>query len=271
MPETIMTETVIKKPLIHPTAIIDPSAELADDVEVGAYSVIGEKVKIDSGNTIASHVVINGPTQIGKDNIFYQFGSIGEDPQDKKYQGEDTLLEIGDNNVIREFTTLNRGTVQDRGATSLGDNNLIMAYVHIAHDCVLGDHIILANNVALAGHVNIHNGAILGGYSLIHQFCTIGSYCFTAMNSVISKDIPPYVMVSGHMAKPHGLNIEGLKRLGMTAEVIKSIKLAYKALYRSKLTLEDAITEVSELETNCPELSIMVNFLNNHVNRGIIR
>ncbi|MCU7835854.1 MAG: acyl-ACP--UDP-N-acetylglucosamine O-acyltransferase [gamma proteobacterium symbiont of Taylorina sp.] len=257
--------------LIHPTAIIDPSAELADDVEVGAYSIIGAKVKIDSANKIASHVVINGSTHIGKGNTFYQFGSIGEAPQDKKYQGEDTLLEIGDRNVIREFTTLNRGTVQDRGATSLGDDNLIMAYVHIAHDCVLGNQIILSNNVALAGHVNIHSGAILGGYSLIHQFCTIGSYCFTAMNSVISKDIPPYVMVSGHMAKPHGLNTEGLKRQGFSAEAIKSIKLAYKALYRSNLTLEDAITEVSELETNCPELSIMIDFLNNNVNRGIIR
>ncbi len=258
-------------PLIHPTAIIDPSAELSDDIEIGAYSVIGAKVKIDTGNKIASHVVINGPTTIGKENTFYQFGSIGEAPQDKKYQGEDTTLKIGDRNVIREFTTLNRGTVQDRGATTIGDDNLIMAYVHIAHDCLLDNDIILANNVALAGHVNIHSHAILGGYSLIHQFCTVGSYCFTAMNSVISKDVPPYVMVSGHMAKPHGLNLEGLKRQGHSADVIKSIKLAYKALYRSNLTFEDALTEVSELETNCKELSIMVDFLHNHVNRGIIR
>ncbi len=261
----------MSKPNIHPTAIIDPSAELSDDIEIGAYSVIGPKVKIDSGNKIASHVVINGPTNIGKDNTFYQFGSIGEAPQDKKYKGEDTTLEIGNRNVIREFTTLNRGTVQDRSSTTLGDDNLIMAYVHIAHDCVLGNNIILANNVALAGHVNIHSHAILGGYSLIHQFCTIGSYCFTAMNSVISKDVPPYVMVSGHMAKPHGLNIEGLRRMKFSAETIKSIKLAYKALYRSNLTLEDAITEVSELETNCSELSVMVDFLNNNINRGIIR
>jgi len=257
--------------LIHPSAIIDPSAELADDVEVGAYSVIGPKVTIDTGNKIGSHVVINGPTQIGKDNTFYQFGSIGEAPQDKKYLGEDTTLEIGDRNVIREFTTLNRGTIQDRGATTLGDDNLIMAYVHIAHDCVLANDIILANNVALAGHVNIHSHAILGGFSLIHQFCTIGSYCFTAMNSVISKDVPPCVMVSGHMAKPHGLNIEGLKRHGFSPEAIKSIRLAYKALYRSNLTLEDAITEINELATNCSELSLMVDFLNNHVTRGIIR
>jgi len=256
---------------IHPSAIIDPSAELADDIEIGPYSVIGPKVKIDTGNKIASHVVINGPSIIGKDNTFYQFGSIGEAPQDKKYQGEDTTLEIGDRNVIREFVTLNRGTIQDRGATSLGDDNLIMAYVHIAHDCALGSNIIMANNVALAGHVNIHSHAILGGFSLIHQFCTIGSYAFTAMNSVISKDVPPCIMVSGHMAKPHGLNTEGLKRQGFSAEVIKSIRNAYKALYRSNLTLDDAITEINELATNCPELAPMIDFLENHVNRGIIR
>ena len=256
---------------IHPTAVIDPSAELADDVEVGAYSIIGPKVKIDTGNRIGPHVVINGPTTIGKDNIFYQFGSIGEAPQDKKYCGEDTTLEIGDRNVIREFTTLNRGTVQDIGTTILGNDNLIMAYVHLAHDCVLGNNIILANNVALAGHVKVHDHAILGGFSLVHQFCTVGSYCFTAMNSVISKDVPPYIMVSGHMAKPHGLNTEGLKRHGFTAETIKSIRKAYKALYRSNLTLEDAITEINEIATDCREVSLMIDFLNNNVNRGIIR
>lgn len=270
MPEPVPAKNTMN-PLIHPTAIIDPSAELAGNVEVGAYTIIGPKVKIDSGNKIASHVVINGPSQIGKDNIFYQFGSIGEAPQDKKYQGEDTALEIGDRNVIREFTTLNRGTVQDRGATTIGDDNLIMAYVHIAHDCLLGDDIILANNVALAGHVNIHDHAILGGYSLVHQFCTIGSYCFTAMNSVISKDVPPYVMVSGHMAKPHGLNVEGLKRHGFSTETIKAIRKAYKALYRSNLTTEDAVTEINEIATDYQELSLMTDFLSQHVNRGIIR
>lgn len=256
---------------IHPTAVIHPTAELADDVEVGPYSIIGPKVTIDSGNKIASHVVINGPTHIGKDNQFYQFGSIGEAPQDKKYRGEDTTLEIGQRNVIREFTTLNRGTVQDRGATTIGDDNLIMAYVHVAHDCVIGNDIILANNTALAGHVTIHDYAILGGFSLVHQFCTVGSYCFTAMNSVISKDVPPFLMISGHMAKPHGLNIEGLKRRGFASDVIKSIRMAYKALYRSNLTLEDAITEINELATDCKELSVMTEFLDNHVKRGIIR
>lgn len=270
MPEPNSSENTMSS-LIHPTAIIDSSAELADDVEVGAYSIIGPKVKIDSGNKISPHVVINGPTLIGKDNIFYQFGSIGEAPQDKKYQGEDTSLEIGSRNVIREFTTLNRGTVQDRGATTLGDDNLIMAYVHIAHDCVLGNNIILANNVALAGHVNIHSYAILGGFSLVHQFCTIGSYCFTAMNSVISKDVPPYVMVSGHMAKPHGLNIEGLKRHGFSTESIKAIRSAYKVLYRSNLTTDDAITEINEIATDYQELNLMTDFLSQNVNRGIIR
>lgn len=264
-------QSFISQQKIHPTAIIDPSAELADDIEIGPYSVIGKNVKIDTGNKIASHVVINGPSHIGKDNTFFQFGSIGEAPQDKKYRGEDTTLEIGDRNVIRECTTLNRGTVQDRGATSLGDDNLIMAYVHIAHDCVLGNDIILANNVALAGHVSIHSHAILGGFSLIHQFCTIGSYAFTAMNSVISKDVPPYIMVSGHMARPHGLNIEGLKRHDFSADAIKSIRNAYKALYRSNLTLDDAITEINELATNCAELSLMIDFLEQNINRGIIR
>ncbi len=256
---------------IHSTAIIDPSAELADDIEIGPYSVIGQKVKIDTGNKIHSHVVINGPCSIGKDNLFYQFGSIGEAPQDKKYRGEDTLLEIGDRNVIREFTTLNRGTIQDRGITTIGDDNLIMAYVHIAHDCIVGNDIILANNVALAGHVTIQDHAILGGFSLIHQFCTIGSYVFTAMNSVISKDIPPYIMASGHNAKPYGLNTEGLKRHGFSAETIKLIRQAYKVLYRSNLTLEDAITEVSELSAHCQELQRMVKFLEHNLSRGIIR
>jgi UDP-N-acetylglucosamine acyltransferase len=256
---------------IHPSAIIDPSADLADDIEIGAYTVIGSKVRIDSGNKIGSHVVINGPSHIGKDNTFFQFGSIGEAPQDKKYRGEDTRLEIGDRNIIREFTTLNRGTIQDREATSIGDDNLIMAYVHIAHDCILGNNIILANNVALAGHVTIHDHAILGGFSLIHQFCTMGSYCFTAMNSVISKDVPPYVMVSGHMAKPHGLNIEGLKRHQFSQDSIKQIRSAYKILYRSNLTLDDAIKEIQKVSESNDVLSLMINFLHQHVKRGIIR
>jgi len=256
---------------IHSTAIIDPDTQLADDVSIGAYSIIGPHVEIDCGTIIDSHVVINGPCRIGKDNHFYQFGSIGEAPQDKKYKGEATWLEIGDRNVIREFTTLNRGTVQDRGVTTIGHDNLIMAYVHIAHDCEVGNDIILANNVALAGHVIIHDHAILGGFSLIHQFCTIGSYSFTAMNSVISKDIPPYVMVSGHMAKPYGLNFEGLKRRGFSTAAIKNIRKAYKALYRSNLTLEDAVSEIGALAGECEELEIMLDFLTGNITRGIVR
>jgi len=256
---------------IHSTAIIASDAHLADDVIIGAYSVIGAQVEIDSGSIIDSHVVINGPCRIGKDNHFYQFGSIGEAPQDKKYKGEPTWLEIGERNIIREFTTLNRGTAQDRGTTTIGDDNLIMAYVHVAHDSVIGNDIILANNVALAGHVNIHDHAILGGFSLVHQFCTIGSYSFSAMNSVISKDIPPYIMVSGHMAKPHGLNLEGLKRRGFSNSAIKSIRQAYKSLYRSNLSLEEAIIEIRALSAECEELSIMLAFLTENVNRGIIR
>ena len=256
---------------IHPSVIIDPAAQLADDVSVGPYSIIGPDVEIDSGTIIGSHVVIHGPCRIGKENHIFQFASIGEAPQDKKYKGEPTWLEIGDRNTIREFTTLNRGTVQDRGSTKIGHDNLIMAYVHIAHDCAVGNDIILANNVALAGHVNIHDHAVLGGFTLIHQFCSIGSYSFTAMNSVISKDVPPYVTVSGHMAKPHGLNIEGLNRRGFPITAIKNIRKAYKALYRSNLTLEDAITEIGELSTECEELTLMVKFLTEHISRGVIR
>jgi len=266
-----MSQKMPKFSKIHPTAIIDPSAELADDIEIGPYSIIGKKVKIDSGNKIHSHVVINGPSHIGRDNTFYQYGSIGEAPQDKKYKGEDTLLEIGNRNIIREFTTLNRGTAQDRGTTSLGDDNLIMAYVHIAHDCILANDIILANNATLAGHVTIHDHAILGGFSLVHQFCTIGAYVFTSMNSVISKDIPPYLMVSGHMASPHGLNTEGLKRHGFSMATIKTIRQAYKALYRTNLSVNDAAAEIRKLGTHCAELQLMTEFLEQHVKRGIIR
>jgi UDP-N-acetylglucosamine acyltransferase len=256
---------------IHSTAIIAPNTQLADDVFIGAYSVIGPHVEIDSGTIIDSHVVINGPCRIGKDNHFYQFGSIGEAPQDKKYNGEATWLKIGDRNVIREFVTLNRGTIQDRGATTIGHDNLIMAYVHIAHDCLLANDIILANNVALAGHVTIHDHVILGGYSLIHQFCTLGSYSFSAFLSAIAKDIPPYVMVAGHMAKPHGMNVEGLKRRGFTAASINNIRKAYKLLYRSNLTFKEAINEIEQLAAEGEELTLLLDFLRQNVNRGIIR
>lgn len=255
---------------IHPQAIIDPKAKIADDVSVGPFSVIGADVEIGQGTWIAPHVVINGPTTIGRDNKIYQFASIGDAPQDKKYAGEATRLEIGDRNVIRECCTISRGTVQDVGVTRLGNDNWIMAYVHIAHDCQVGNHTIFANSATLAGHVIVEDFAILGGFTLVHQFCKVGSHCFTAMNSVISKDVPPYLMVSGHMAKPHGLNIEGLKRRGFSVDTLNVLRKAYKILYRSGKTLEQAIVEIQQLAPENEELRRFTGFLQS-VTRGIVR
>ncbi len=255
---------------IHPTAIIDASAELDSSVEVGAYSIIGAHVKIDVGTHIASHVVVNGPTLLGKNNKIFQFSSLGEAPQDKKYKGEPTLLEIGDNNTIREFCTFNRGTIQDKGTTKIGNDNWIMAYVHIAHDCQIGNHTILANNSSLAGHVNIDDYAILGGFTLIHQFCKIGAHVITAVGSVVFKDIPPYITAAGYDAKPHGINAEGLKRRGFSADSILQIKRAYKALYRKGLTLEEAKLELVEMQLNTPEIALLTDFINIST-RGIVR
>lgn len=255
---------------IHPQAIIDPKAKIADDVSVGPFSVIGADVEIGQGTWIAPHVVINGPTTIGRDNKIYQFASIGDAPQDKKYAGEATRLEIGDRNVIRECCTISRGTVQDVGVTRLGNDNWIMAYVHIAHDCQVGNHTIFANSTTLAGHVIVEDFAILGGFTLVHQFCKVGSHCFTAMNSVISKDVPPYLMVSGHMAKPHGLNIEGLKRRGFSVDTLNALRKAYKILYRSGKTLEQAIVEIQQLAPENEELRCFTEFLQS-VTRGIVR
>ena len=213
---------------IHPTALVDPKAEIANDVEIGAYSIIGPDVKIDSGTQISAHVVIQGHTTIGKNNQIFQFNSLGAIPQDKKYKQEPTQLIIGDNNTIREFCTFNLGTVQDKGITNIGDNNWIMAYVHIAHDCEIKNHTILANNTSLAGHVSIDDYAILGGLTLVHQFCKIGSHIITAVNTVVFKDIPPYVIAAGYDAKPNGINAEGLKRRGFDPKIIAKIKEAYK-------------------------------------------
>lgn len=257
--------------LIHPTAIIDPNAKLAENVQVGAYSTIAANVEIGENCVIGSHVVIKGTTTIGKNNQIFQFSSIGEDPQDKKYNGEDTLLQIGDNNVIREFVTLNRGTVQGGGKTIIGNDNLIMAYVHVAHDCYIGNHTIFANNASLAGHVTIQDYVILGGYSLVHQFCTLGSYCFTAFSSGIAKDIPPYVMVSGYKAKPRGLNIEGLKRNNFSEDTIKLLKEAYAVLYRSNLTVDKATSKLLKLSTGSAEVATFIAFLQNNISRGVIR
>ncbi|MBK9130513.1 MAG: acyl-ACP--UDP-N-acetylglucosamine O-acyltransferase [Gammaproteobacteria bacterium] len=256
--------------MIDPRAIVDPAARLADDVSVGPFSIIGPGVEIGAGTTIGPHAVVKGPTRIGRDNRIYPFASIGEDPQDKKYAGEPTRLEIGDGNLFREYVTVHRGTVQGGGVTRIGDRNWIMIGCHIAHDCVVGSDTIFSNNAALAGHVTVEDHAILGGYTLVHQFCAIGAHCFTAMGSVISKDVPPYVLVSGHMAKPYGLNVEGLKRRGFSAETIAELRRAYKLLYKSKLTLEQAVGEIRALARTTPEAGALVAFIEAST-RGVIR
>ncbi|MDP2071527.1 acyl-ACP--UDP-N-acetylglucosamine O-acyltransferase [Methylotenera sp.] len=255
---------------IHPTAIIDATAELDSSVEIGPYSIVGANVKIDAGTRVAGHVIINGPTIIGKNNHIFQYSSLGEAPQDKKYKDEPTLLEIGDNNTIREFCTFNRGTIQDKGTTKIGNDNWIMAYVHIAHDCQIGNHTIFANNTSLAGHVDIDDYAILGGFTLIHQFCKVGSHVITAVGSVVFKDIPPYVTAAGYDAKPHGINAEGLKRRGFSAESILQIKRAYKALYRNGLTLDEAKIELAAMQKTTPEIGLLTDFLKIST-RGIVR
>lgn len=256
--------------MIHPTAIIDESAKLDKDVSVGPYSIIGAGVEIGSGTVIGPHVVVNGPTTLGKNNRIFQFSSIGEVPQDKKYAGEPTRLEIGDDNVIREYCTISRGTVQDQGVTRLGNHNWIMAYVHIAHDCQIGNHTIFANSATLAGHVIIEDYVILGGFTLVHQFCRIGVHCFTGMNSVVSQDVPPYLMIAGHMAKPYGINAEGLKRREFSSEALSGLKKAYKILYRSGNSLEKAIEELGELAKQHNDVNNFVDFVKNST-RGILR
>lgn len=256
--------------MIHPTAIIDDKARLADDVKVGAYSIIGPDVEIAAGCEIASHVVIEGPTRIGNNNRIFQFASIGAEPQDKKYSGEATLLEIGDNNLIRESVTINRGTSQGGGVTKVGDNNWIMAYVHIAHDCIIGNDNIFANNASLAGHVIIDDYVILGGFTLVSQFNSLGSHAFSAMGSVISRNVPPYVLVSGHMAEPVGVNVEGLKRRGFSELQIRNIRQAYKLIYRSGLRLEDARHKLDLIKQETDELACFMDFLDNQKG-GIIR
>jgi UDP-N-acetylglucosamine acyltransferase len=256
--------------MIHSTAIIHPNAQIAEGVSVGAYSIIGEHVTIDTGTTVAPHVVINGHTRIGRDNQIFQFCSLGEVPQDKKYAGEPTRLEIGDRNVIREFCTFNIGTVQDAGVTRVGNDNWIMAYVHLAHDCNIGNHTIFANNASLAGHVDVGDYAILGGFTGVHQFCKIGAHVMTGISSVIFKDVPPYLLISGQPAAPHGMNNEGLKRRGFSAVALAGLKLAYKILYRQGLTLAEAQVQLAALAQEVPEVQPMVDFLVKS-NRGIIR
>jgi UDP-N-acetylglucosamine acyltransferase len=256
--------------LIHPTAVIDPAAELAEDVSIGPYSVIEANVTIGAGTDIGPHVVIKGTTRIGCQNRIFQFASIGEEPQDKKYAGEPTALEIGDRNTIREFVTINRGTAQDDGVTRLGDDNWIMAYVHIAHDCQIGNETIFANNASLAGHVSVGDYAILGGFTLVHQFCSIGAYSLTAFGSGISKDVPPFVTVGGTPARAHGLNMEGLRRRGFPEESRKALRRAYRTLYRESLSLQDALAALREQAGSCAEVAVLVEFLEQQ-SRGIVR
>ena len=256
--------------LIDPAAIIDNRAELADGVSIGAFSVIGPDVKIDTGTVIGPHVVIKGPTTIGKNNHIYQFTSIGEDPQDKKYASEVTRLEIGDRNTIREFTSMHRGTQQDNCVTKIGNDNLFMAYTHVAHDCIIGDHIIMANGASLAGHVHLNNHAILGGFTLVHQFTQIGQYSFAAMGSAITQDIPPFIMVGGKPTRPHGINSVGMERNDISAEDIRLIRNAYKIIYKMNLRLEDAIEKMEDMASDSKQLTDMISFLRN-VRRGILR
>lgn len=255
---------------IHPTAVVDPKAELDSSVTIGAYSIIGPNVKIGAETNIGPHVVIDGHTTIGNNNRIFQFASLGAIPQDKKYKNEPTKLIIGNHNTIREFTTFNTGTVTGIGETRLGDDNWIMAYVHLAHDCIVGNHTIFANNASLAGHVIIGDWVILGGFSLVHQFCTIGNYAMTAFAAGVHKDVPPYVMASGYRAEPAGLNTEGLRRHGFTADQIKNIKRLYKILYRQGLSYEEAKDKIITEAETAPELAIFKDFFAQST-RGVIR
>ncbi|MES2102818.1 MAG: acyl-ACP--UDP-N-acetylglucosamine O-acyltransferase [Pseudomonadota bacterium] len=260
---------------IHPTAVVDPKASLDSSVEVGAYSVIGPNVSIGAGSKIGPHVVIEGHTTIGRDNTLFQFSSIGGAPQDKKYAGEPTRLEIGDRNVIREFCTFNLGTTQDLGVTRIGNDNWIMAYVHLAHDCQIGNNTIFANNAQLAGHVHIGDWVILGGFTNIHQFCRIGSHAMTGMGTTLTQDVPPFVMLSGNPATAHGINAEGLKRRGFSREQIAAVRQAYKLIYRSNLTLEEAKAALDTEQAALPadealHMQAMRSFLDTST-RGIVR
>jgi len=256
---------------IHPSAQLAPGVHLGNDVEIGAFSVIGAGVEIGEGTRIGPHVVIEGPTTIGRDNRIFPFVSLGAAPQDKKYGGEMTRLEIGDRNTIREFCTFNRGTVQDVGVTRLGSDNWIMAYVHLAHDCQVGNHTIFANNAQLAGHVQVGDWAILGGFTVVHQFVRIGMHSITGMGTILLQDLPPFVTASGNPAAPHGINSEGLKRRGYPPETIAAIKRAYKTLYRSGLKLDEAINAIAAMAAeDGKDFAILAGFLASP-GRGIIR
>jgi UDP-N-acetylglucosamine acyltransferase len=256
--------------LIHPSAIVDPCAELDEGVEIGPFSIVGAGVRIGAGTHVGPHVVVRGPSDIGRDNRIFQFASVGEDPQDKKYAGEQTHLMLGDRNVVREGATIHRGTVQDDGVTEIGNDNLFMAYTHVAHDCRIGSNVILANAASLGGHVRIEDWAILGGFTLVHQFCHVGAHSFCAMGSVVSRDVPTYVTAGGHPAVPRGVNTEGLKRRGFSDLAIAAIRRAYRLLYMSNEKLADALAAIRELSDSCPELKPLVEFVANST-RSIVR
>lgn len=256
--------------MIDRRAVVDAGAELDDDVEVGPFAVIGPGVRIDAGTRVGPHALIEGPARIGRDNLIHAFASVGTEPQDKKFAGEMSRLEIGDGNTIREFVTINRGTSGGGGVTRIGDDNWIMAYVHIAHDCLIGSHTIFANNATLAGHVSIYDHVVLGGFTLVHQFCRLGAHSFTAMGSAINRDVPPFVTVAGQMAVPRGINAEGLKRRGFSSRRISAIKRAYKLLYRSGLRLEEAVAELRRESTDNQDLRSLVDFISES-ERSIVR
>jgi UDP-N-acetylglucosamine acyltransferase len=255
---------------IHETAIVHPDARIADGAEIGPFCVIGAGVEIGAGTIVGAHCVIEGPTRIGHHNRIHPHSVIGGEPQDKKYAGEPTRLEIGNHNTIREFVTINRGTVQDDGLTRIGDHNWIMAYVHIAHDCKVGNHTIFANAASLAGHVRVDDYVILGGFTLVHQFCQIGAHAFTSMGSIVNRDVPPYVTVAGNFAEPKGINSEGLKRRGYDSERIMSIRRAYKTLYKSGLTLAEAREQLASAATSAPDVRLMLEFIDRS-ERSLIR
>jgi UDP-N-acetylglucosamine acyltransferase len=255
---------------VHPTAIVDPAARLGKGVVVGAYSIVGEHVEIGDNTVIGPHVVVAGHTRIGRDNRIFQFCSIGEQPQDKKYAGEPTRLEIGHRNTIREFCTFNCGTAQDAGVTRLGDDNWIMAYVHLAHDCQVGNKTIFANNAQLAGHVHVGDWAILGGFTVVHQFVRIGAHSITAMGTILFQDLPPFVMAAGNPAEPRSINAEGLKRRGFSTDAVAAVKRAYKTLYKGGMKLDEARAGIDADSDAVPELALLADFLS-VPGRGIIR
>lgn len=256
--------------MIDPSAVVDPSALIGKGVSVGPFAVIGADVELGDGTSVGPHAVIEGPTSIGKNNKIFQFSSVGEAPQDKKYAGEATRLVIGDNNTVREFCTINRGTVQGGGITRIGDDNWIMAYCHVAHDCVVGNNTIFANCASIAGHVEVGNNALLGGFTVVHQFCKIGTFSITAMGTILLKDLPPFVRASGNTAEPHGINVEGLKRAKFSAEDILALKRAYKLVYKSNLRVPEALDQMGSLVSQSDQVSLFADFIRT-ADRGIIR